>query len=961
MDFLLESIESIIDRNPLQIARDKSLREAIFLMGKATDKATCVVVIENIQLVGLLAEKDALQWINQEINLETTTIDDILTRSLMTKLWRSPITIQLFQIQNLLQITQLFQQNHTHHLVILDSEDNFLGIITDANFYLLLNSINSVSDQEEKLSEVSLLNNNIDIKNIENLEPKLNTCENYLDTIINNISEGIVILNQSGEIIFANPSAGQMFGLSPPQLMGVSLGIPISLNDLFEMEIIRRNGEIGVGEVQVSQIIWDGNPCYFVSLRDITARKKADNELWQSQERYRLLAEAVPNLIWLTDSNGMLTEINEHTQEYFGKTLVEMQENSWLQMLHFDDLEMAEQVTLKAESLNQPYSIEYRLRQANGVYRWHLAQALPIWDELQQATIWLVSCTDIENIKQTELLVQQKAEQENLIKKITQRIRESLDLNEVLNTTVQEVRRVLQADRVLVYQVFAGGTGAAIAESVGDDWLNVLDIIFPTEVFPEENYERYAQGRIFALNDRENEPVLECLSEFLSEIQVKAKLVVPIVQNNKLWGLIIAHQCANTRQWQDQEINILRQIAIQLAIAIQQSELYEQLQSELKQRWQIEAERQKLDLVVENSSEFMGVADLEGQIIFLNRAGQKLVGIESKKNIQLLTLLDFFQPEDHSFIQNKMLPIVFREGHWEGEFNLWHFQTQNLIPVLCNIFLIKDPKTGQPTHLASVIRDITRIKQAEQDMFNALEKEKELSDLRSRFISMASHEFRTPLTIISSSTEIVETYHKRLSDEKKQQHFKRIKSSIKHMTELLEDVLTISRAEAEIHTFNPQPLDLLIFCRDLIAELQLSSHKQMIIFNIQENEEINSEQAFITPIDPKLLRQIFTNLLSNALKYSPAESTINFNFSVRESNLIFEVKDQGIGIPPEDLNQLFTAFHRAANTGNIQGTGLGLAIIKKCVDLHQGEIQVHSILNEGTSFIVSIPKFFPEK
>jgi PAS domain S-box-containing protein len=295
-----------------------------------------------------------------------------------------------------------------------------------------------------------------------------------------NVSEGIVILSKSGEIIFANVAAGQMFNLPAEQLIGVSLGIPISLNELFEMEIIRRNGEIGVGEVQVSQFIWDCQSCYFVSLRDITARKRADNQLWQSQQRYRILAETVPNLIWLTDSNGTITEVNQRTQQYFGKSLEEIQTDGWLPLIHPDDRAIVEESIFTADLLYQPYSLEYRLQRLDGVYRWHLAQVLPlcdIWDELKESTMWLGSCTDIEDLKQTEVLLQQKADQEDLIKKITQRIRESLDLKEVLNTTVEEVRRFLGADRVLIYQVFPGGTGAAIAESVGEDWIKVLDIV----------------------------------------------------------------------------------------------------------------------------------------------------------------------------------------------------------------------------------------------------------------------------------------------------------------------------------------------------------------------------------------------------------------------------------------------------------------------------------------------------
>ncbi len=957
MNLFSTQVESIVDQVPLQIARETSLREAIARMAKSASQSYYVVVLEEGRLAGILTERDVVKAIADGIDLNTATVNDVL---------KFPaIALPLSQAENLLknssQLIQFFHKYQIRYLPVLDNENQFFGIIARESLELGVNSRNLVPEPSSQFPIITDLIIPSDRGILEREESEFLVCGLSLDTLMTNVSEGIVVLSKSGEIIFANVSAGQMFNLPPDQLIGVSLGIPISLNDIFEMEIIRRNGEVGVGEVQVSQFMWDCQSCYFVSFRDITARKNADNQLWQSQQRYRILAEAVPNLIWLTDGNGTITEVNQRTQQYFGKSLEQIQTDGWLEFIHPDDRVIVEQSIFTADLLYQPYSLEYRLKRLDGVYRWHLAQVLPIcdiWDELRESTMWLGSCTDIEDLKQTEVLLQQKANQEDLIKKITQRIRESLDLKEVLNTTVEEVRRFLGADRVLIYQVFSGGTGAAIAESVEGDWIKILDIVLPPEVFPEEIYERYAQGRVFVLSDREKGPVLDCLVEFLITIQVKAKLVVPIVQNNKLWGLIIAHQCSSTRQWQEREIDILQQIAVQLAIAIQQSELYEQLQDELKQRKKIETERQKLDLVVENSSEFIGIADLSGQITFINRAGQQLVGIESSTNIQQLTILDFFRAEDRPFIQNEVLRLVFQESQWEGEFNLWHFETRQLIPVLCNAFLIKNPKTGEPTHIASVIRDITHIKQAEQDILNALEKEKELGDLRSRFVSMASHEFRTPLAIISSSTGIMETYYQRLSEEKKQQHFKRIQSSIKHMIELLDDVLTMSRAEAEKIAFNPQSLDILGFCRDLIAELQLSSSEHPIIFTIPETQEINFQQPLIVEFDPKLLRQILTNLLTNAIKYSPPGSNINLSLKVEELKLIFEVKDKGIGIPVDDLNKLFTTFHRATNTGNIQGTGLGLAIVKKCVDLHQGEIEVHSILNEGSTFTLRLPKLF---
>ena len=210
---------------------------------------------------------------------------------------------------------------------------------------------------------------------------------------------------------------------------------------------------------------------------------------------------------------------------------------------------------------------------------------------IQQASLYEQMQSELVIRKQAELKLQQQAQREHLLASITQRVRSSLNLEEILNSTVEELHQVLQADRVLVYRVFPEGTGAAIAEAVTPGCTRLLDLIFPEEVFPPENYQRYVQGRVFALNDREAERhlVLPCLADFLAEIEVSAKLVVPIVQKQTLWGLLIAHQCHHPYQWKPWEINLLQQIANQLSIAIQQSSLFEQLQQELIERQQAQS------------------------------------------------------------------------------------------------------------------------------------------------------------------------------------------------------------------------------------------------------------------------------------------------------------------------------------------------------------------------------------
>ena len=251
--------------------------------------------------------------------------------------------------------------------------------------------------------------------------------------------------------------------------------------------------------------------------------------------------------------------------------------------------------------------------------------------------------------------------------------------------------------------------------------------------------------------------------------------------------------------------------------------------------------------------------------------------------------------------------------------------------------------------LQGVGRDITELKQAEAEIVKALERERELSELRSQFVSLVSHEFRTPLTTIQSSAELLERYNNRLSDEKKQNHYRRIQHAVQRMTHLLEDVLTIGKAEAGKLKFTPSPIDLVAFCRDLVESLQMSAKPQHQLNFVVIGDGSDAQ------MDEKLLGHILTNLLTNAIKYSPDGGTVQFDLVCDRTWAIFRIQDSGIGIPHEDLERLFESFGRASNVGAIPGTGLGLAIVKRCVDLHKGEITVKSEIGVGTTFTVTLP------
>lgn len=301
-------------------------------------------------------------------------------------------------------------------------------------------------------------------------------------------------------------------------------------------------------------------------------------------------------------------------------------------------------------------------------------------------------------------------------------------------------------------------------------------------------------------------------------------------------------------------------------------------------------------------------------------------------------------PEDLGVV-SKSLDCIVAGKPAQVEYRI--IQPDNTIRwIFARTFPVYD-EAGRLLRHIGLVEDISDRKRVETEILKALEKAQELNELKSRFVSMISHEFRTPLTTIQSASELLEYYE--WSVEEKQERFQQIYSAVGHMTQLLEDVLLIGRAEAGKLQLQLQWIDLTAFCQELVSDLVLTMGNQANILFATRGERRSGW------VDPKLVRQILTNLLSNAVKYSPDQGEIHLLVQYEPMHVVFQVSDQGIGIPPQDQERLFEAFYRGVNVNTIQGTGLGLTIVKRCVDLHGGEVSVKSEIGSGTTFKVVLP------
>ncbi|AFY70226.1 multi-sensor signal transduction histidine kinase [Thalassoporum mexicanum PCC 7367] len=256
----------------------------------------------------------------------------------------------------------------------------------------------------------------------------------------------------------------------------------------------------------------------------------------------------------------------------------------------------------------------------------------------------------------------------------------------------------------------------------------------------------------------------------------------------------------------------------------------------------------------------------------------------------------------------------------------------------------------------AIIRNIDDRKEAEARIMAALAQERELNELKSRFVSITSHEFRNPLAIISAAAQALERYGDRLPEEKKLVRLKRIQAACNYMATLLNDILVFGKAEAGMLEFHPAQLNLAEWCGVLLEDFRLSQEVEGGNQNqVKLHYQVDPDLANGIWLDERLLRHILVNLLSNAVKYSPDRGQIDFVVSNQAQNIIFKVVDRGLGIPRKDLPRLFEPFHRAQNVRDLPGTGLGMSIVKKSVDMHGGEIQVETEIGKGSTFTVILP------
>ncbi|WP_160164597.1 PAS domain S-box protein [Pedosphaera parvula] len=440
-------------------------------------------------------------------------------------------------------------------------------------------------------------------------------------------------------------------------------------------------------------------------------------------------------------------------------------------------------------------------------------------------------------------------------------------------------------------------------------------------------------------------PATAALGEsYLKPLGISSMLDAPVWVHGCVVGVLCHEHIGPGREWTAEEIDFSASVATMISLAI---EAAQRARSERSLR---ESEEKHRALFRATSQ---GVLLHDENIIFeVNSAAMRMLGRGNEEDLLGKSPWDISAPiqangEPAESLARKHIRTALEKGSARFE---WLARRPEGKDFPAEIFLTPIPLHGR-TVIQAVINDITERKQAETELLKALAREKELGVLKSSFVSLVSHEFRTPLGIIMSSAEILHSYLDQLETIHRQEHLESIAKNAKRMAGMMEEVLLFGQVEAGKMELHPAPLSLSSFCRRLKDEILSATDGQCPI--------VLTMEAFPTDIfaDERVLRHIFTNLLLNAVKYSRAGSPVHFMVAQEGKDAVFQVRDQGIGIPEADQQWLFKAFHRGSNAANLPGTGLGLVIVKRSVELHNGRIKVESVVDQGTAITVRLPLF----
>ena len=754
--------------------------------------------------------------------------------------------------------------------------------------------------------------------------------------------------------------------------------------------------------------------CVFANT-DITERKQRENQIRQREFSLRRAQQLAQIGDWTLEIATQLITGSEESARILELDLdrtLPLPLATLLGKIHPEDRETVRAMLAEAIHNAAPFNLEVRLvRQMSSTLCYVALNGQVEVDAAGQGVRLFGTVQDITVRQQAELFQRHQAQRNQIMLHLTQRVRRSLKIDEILDTTVIEVRQLLRADRVTVYRFNPDWSGVFMVEAVKHPDLAILGLVYDDPCFRERYIESYGKGRICAIDNVETAAIADCHRTLLQQFNVRANLVVPILQGESLWGLLIVHECYAPRQWQTWEQELLQQLSIQVGIALQQSELYKRVQAlnaDLEEQVQRRTERLErsasfeillkgitdkvrdtldeqtiLKKVVEEltrelhvSSCDTGVYDLDQQISMIQQeclapgmapALRRLIPMQDHAEIyqQLLngqTLhfcwLRSHIPEKASRIidQNYSVlacPLIDDQGVIG---DMWLYRASGEAFDELEMRLVE-----QIANQCAIAIRQARLYQESQTQIHKLE---QLNKLKDEFLSSVSHELRTPMANIKMATQMLEVnlsqHHRggRSANDNFDRYFRILKDECHRELKLINDLLDLSRLDAETEPLLPSTINLRDWLEHLVEPyvLRMRNQEQSFVCNLPDTlPDLTCDFTY--------LGRIIGELLNNACKYTPVEETIQLCVQQGLDHIRIQIRNSGIEIPLAEQARVFDRFYRIPSTDpwKHEGTGLGLALVQKLAERLGSTVSLESGDNWTTFSVYIFPDLLAER
>lgn len=679
--------------------------------------------------------------------------------------------------------------------------------------------------------------------------------------------------------------------------------------------------------------------------RDITERKQIEVIVRESEKHYRITVNSMSEGLIVLNANGSVQFCNEAAERILGLSNQQIAGSAQVDPAWYATLDdgstfstQAGPAQLALKTGEAQSNVVIGIHKPDGNLTWVLSNHMPLMN--QEGTVYTVisTLTDISDLKQAEAALQAKRSDELKMQWYLKNLHEvglqltrTDNLDDFYRCTVEQGLKRFGFERMGLLLYDKGKAYGTYGTNHKGEVIPEYHIVLNPEDLTGILMQTLDRSERFAYEPRTQ------LYDNLTYIGEGSNAVATLWDGVALGWLAIDNGVQH-RPISELQLEVLS--------------LYALTVGSLLARKRSEQHAMRLSQRLELATRAGGIGIWEWRIpedrMIWDEGMDQIFGYtpEDRQNVTHWRQ-NFLHPADLERFEEEVNGAMRNGGSLNSEYRIIHASGETHF-IQCSARVLQD-RYGVPERMVGANIDITSLKLAEESLRTSLEKEKELGDLKSRFVSTASHEFRTPLAVILSTAETLSTYRERMDTAQIDARLDKIRSQVMHMKEIMDDVLQLTRMQTGKLDFRPVITHIGTLCQEIIDEFEAQKdYSGRIVYECQQ-------EILTSVFDPRLMRQVITNLVHNALKYSAVEKQVHIHLSQDSEQVTLSIRDQGIGIPEADLPRLFEPFHRAANVGKISGTGLGLSISKQAIELHGGTLTLESTEGVGSTFIIALP------